>query len=145
MIHLQTKIENHRLSAFIHGLLSGLGLILIIWGLSSIASPASSSTNIYVGLILFGVLMFVAGGFREAYIWGSFSAQPITQKKTPTKRTQPAVSSKPTSQPHQAETPAQTTPQAQTDLNRETTEQIREYPVEIQTREAVIYEQERQT
>lgn len=145
MIHLQTKIENHRLSAFINGLLSGLGLILIIWGLASIVTLSASSATVYIGLILFGVLVFVGGGFREAYIWGRFSMQPSIRKKTSITRTQPVAPLKPTAQPQQTRATAQAASQEQTDPNRVTTEQITEYPVGTQTRETVVYEQDRQT
>lgn len=144
MIHLQTKIEKHRLSAFINGLLSGLGLILILWGLSSIVTLPSSSATVYIGTILFGVFIFVGGGLREAYIWGRFSAQPTIRKKTPTKRIQPTASSKPTGQPQQTRPTVQAAPQEKTDMNQVTTEQITEYPIETQTREAAAYEQEKQ-
>jgi len=136
VIHLQTKIEKHRLSAFINGLLSGLGLILILWGLSSIVTLSSSGATVYIGTILFGIFIFVGGGLREAYIWGRFSMQPSIQKKTPTTRTHPVASSKPRVQPQQTRT---------TDQDHVTTEQITEYPVGTQTRETTVYEQETQT
>ena len=144
MIHLQTKIEKHRLSAFINGLLSGLGLILILWGLSSIVTLPSSSATVHVGTMLFGVFIFVGGGLREAYIWGRFSMQSSVRKKTPATRTQPVASSKPRVQPQQTRATAQVAPQEQTDQDPVTMEQITEYPVGTQTRETTVYEQEKQ-
>jgi hypothetical protein len=129
VIHLQTKIEKHRLNAFINGLLSGLGLILILWGLSSIVTLPSTSVTVYIGTILFGVSIFMSGGLREAYVWGRFSMQLSIRRKTPATQTKSLIPSKPKAQPQQTMT----------------TEQMTEYPVGTQTRGTAVYEQESPT
>ncbi len=129
VISLSTDSEKHRLSAFINGFLSGLGLILIVWGLASLSSELSGSALLYVGLMLFGVLVFVGGGFREAYLWGRFSRQLASTGKILAKRAQPfgpSVTTKPT----QKTVPDSTVGPVQVNPNRLTEEQIMENPSE---------------
>lgn len=82
-MRLPTEIENHRLGAFIYGFLSGVGLIMIIWGLASIAVLPSTNLLTNIGLTFFGVALFVVGSCREAYIRGnlSMSSELYTYKK----------------------------------------------------------------
>lgn len=141
MIQLQTEIENHRLGAFIYGFMTGLGLVLIVWGLTSIITLPSGSSALYSGIAFLGVFLFAGGSCREAYLRGSLSAQRSIRKKTPTTRTKPAVSLETTEQP-QTETTAHPVHQEPTDLNSMATEQIRDYPVGTETHGAVVYEQE---
>lgn len=144
MVHLDIEAERHRLSAFVNGFLSGLGLILIIWGLASLVYSAARNASVYTGLILFGVAMFAGGGFREAYLWGKFSAQLGIKDKIPTKRTQPAAPSKPPEQPRKM-APNPTASQGQADPNRLTEEQIIEHPAETPAQETAHHPQEQQT
>lgn len=122
------EIKSHRLGAYVYGFLSGLGLILIIWGLASIIALPSTNSTIYIGIVLFGVTLFASGSCREAYLRGSLSPQPSIPEKASTTRNRSATSLKPNTQPETA-----------------TTRQIRKYPVETQTQEAVLYEEEQQT
>jgi hypothetical protein len=71
---LSTDVQNHRLGAYIYGFLGGMGLIMIIWGLNSIAFFPSINSVMTVGLVFFGVLCFAASSCREAYIRGNLSA-----------------------------------------------------------------------
>lgn len=71
--YLPTEINNHRLGAFIYGFLSGIGLIMIIWGLASIVMLPSKYLMINIGLTLFGVVLFASGSCREAYLRGNLS------------------------------------------------------------------------
>ena len=144
MVHLDTEAERHRLSAFVNGFLSGLGLILIIWGLASLVYSAARNASIYTGLILFGVSMFAGGGFREAYLWGRFSAQPGIKDKVPTKRTQPTAPSKPPEQLRKI-APNPTASQGQTDPDRLTEVQIIGHPTETPVQETGHHPEEQQT
>jgi hypothetical protein len=137
VIPLHTDIKNHRLGAFVYGFLSGLGLVLIIWGLASLIALPSRSSTMYIGLTMFGVLLFATGSCREAYLRGSLSLQPGTSDKN-SMRTKPAP--RPLRQP---QTKA-TAHNQLTELDSLTTEQIREYPVGTQTNESDVYEQEQQ-
>jgi len=67
---------NDKLSTFVDGFLGGLGLVLIMWGFASIVMLPFRSANIYVGMILFGVISFAGGLLREAYQWGKISGEP---------------------------------------------------------------------
>ena len=141
MIHLYTEIRNHRLGAFVYGFMSGLGLIMIMWGLASVITLPTRSSNIYVGLILFGALLFAGGSCREAFLQGGLSVQPSIREKTPAPRVKPATSLKPAGR-SQTGTTAQSVHQEATDLNSLTTEQIRECPVGMQTHESIVYDKE---
>lgn len=68
MICLSTDLVNHRLGAFIYGFLCGVGLILIIWGVASIAMLPSGTLLTSISLTLFGVALFAVGSVREAYL-----------------------------------------------------------------------------
>ncbi len=122
------EIKSHRLGAYVYGFLSGLGLILIIWGLASIIALPSTNAALYISIILFGVALFAIGSCREAYLRGSLSPQPSVPNKTSTTRNRSATSLKPA---------------AEADTG--TARQVRRYPVETQTQEAVLYEEEQQT
>ena len=91
------RIESHRLSAFFNGILAGVGLVLIVWSLSSITSLALEEITIYIGLIFIGVIMFAVGGVREAYIWGKFSMKINSQYQAVNQRsTHPKTQKNPT-------------------------------------------------
>jgi hypothetical protein len=70
------RISDHRLGAFIYGFVSGIGLLMIIWGLASIAMLPSANLMMNIGLVLFGVTLLACGGCREAYLRGNLSAIP---------------------------------------------------------------------
>lgn len=123
--------------------MSGLGFIIILWGLSSVVALPSSSAITYIAPILFGVLLFTFGSCREAYLRGGLSVQLTTLEKSPTTQTLHSKSSKPTGQSLAGIT-TQPVHQEPTDLNQTTTEQIREYPLEMETHEAAVHEQEQQ-
>ena len=80
---------------------------------------------LYIGVTLLGVLLFAGGSCREAYIRGSLSVQPSIYEKVPRKQTRPAAATKPSKQ-----------------LQTETKEQIKEYPIETEPQETFVYEQE---
>jgi len=120
VIHLSREINDHRLGAFVYGFLSGLGLILIMWGVASISWMPSRNPTMFIGIILFGVILFSVGSCREAYLRGSLSLQPST-KKTP-----------------------QSTRKETTYSSPMLKEQNQEQVLGTETREVVIYEQERQ-
>ena len=67
------QISNHRLGAFIYGFVSGVGLIMIVWGLASITTLRSTNLIMNIGLILLGVALFAGGSCREAYLRGNLS------------------------------------------------------------------------
>jgi hypothetical protein len=67
-MYLFTDIANHRLGAFVYGFLSGVGLILIIWGVASIVLLPSRNFMLSIGLTLLGVGLFAGGSCREAYL-----------------------------------------------------------------------------
>lgn len=73
VVCLPTEIKNHRLGAYIYGFLSGVGLLMIIWGLASVAILPSAYLMTNVGLILFGVALFAGGACREAFLRGNLS------------------------------------------------------------------------
>ncbi len=140
VIHMHTEIKNHRLSAFVYGFMSGLGLILINWGLASIIALPLRSSTIYVGLILLGVFLFAGGSCREAYLRGSLSNESSVSERVPIKQLKHVASVKPSGQ---SQTEAKLQPSHQKPANPipMTAEQIRD-PVETQTHETAIYEQE---
>lgn len=74
MVNLSTDTKNHRMGAYIYGFLSGVGLILIIWGLASITMLPSRYLMMNISLTLFGVILFACGSCREAYLRGNLSA-----------------------------------------------------------------------
>jgi len=141
MTHLHREIKKHRLGAFVYGFMSGLGLILIMWGLASIIALPSRNSLTYIGLILFGVLLFAGGSCREAYLRGSLTTELNIYGKPSIKQTQPTASPKPKTQ-SQNETIAQPVCQEPTDSNSLITEQIIDHPVETETHEASVYEQQ---
>lgn len=89
-MYLPTEIENHRLGAFIYGFLSGVGIIMIIWGLASIAMLPSTHLMTNIGLTFFGVTLFVGGSCREAYIRGNLSMSSEVYRRTQSKRSDAA-------------------------------------------------------
>jgi len=143
VIHLDTEVERHRLSAFTDGLLIGLGLLLVIWALSSIASLSFGNSIFCMVQILSGVLMFAAGGFREAYAWGRFSSESDVPRQVLTRQTQsnrPLRTSGFSSQTTTTHVPAR----SQTNLSRVTAEQIRSYPGSTQARETAVLKEDKQ-
>ena len=70
------RITDHRLGAFIYGFLVGIGLLMVIWGLASVALLPSGYLMMNIGLVLFGVTLLACGGCREAYLRGNLSAIP---------------------------------------------------------------------
>lgn len=145
MINLDSIIEKNRLTAFVDGFLGGLGFVLIVWGLASIITLPATSANVYIGLILLGVSMFAGGTCHQAYAWGRISVQPNLQTKVLTPQTQPVADSESTAEPLGKYVEPQVTSQEQMDLNKPTTEETIEYPVETQTHEALVYEEEKKT
>jgi hypothetical protein len=141
MTHLHREIKNHRLGAFVYGFMSGLGLILIIWGLASIIALPSRNSLTYIGLILFGVLLFAGGSCREAYLRGSLTTELNIHGKPSIKQAPPTASSKPKTQ-SQKETETQPSRQETANSNSLITEQIIDHPVETETHEASVYKQE---
>ncbi|UCB61265.1 MAG: hypothetical protein JSW72_04240 [Candidatus Bathyarchaeota archaeon] len=133
---MHTDIKNHRLGAFVYGFLSGLGLVLVFWGLASLIVLPSRSSTVYIGLILFGVLLFAAGTCREAYLRGSLSIQPTTTSRDYTPRAQP-TSPKTLKQSHAELTVDEKTTQPSV----LTSEQIREYPTGARNLEQDMQEQ----
>ena len=88
------QISNHRMGAYVYGFLSGVGLIMIIWGLASIASLPSTNLWMNVGLVLFGVALLACGSCREAYLRGNLSAIPATRINANGSRSpQPSIAS----------------------------------------------------
>ena len=90
MINLPSEIENHRLGAFIYGFLSGVGIIMIIWGLASIAMLPSTHLLTSIGLAFFGVALFAGGGCREAYIRGNLSVSSEVYRRKQSKQSDAA-------------------------------------------------------
>lgn len=82
VVYLSTDVKNHRMGAYIYGFLSGVGLILIIWGLASIAMLPSGHLMMNIGLTLFGVAVFACGSCREAYLRGNLSVPSKVYKHT---------------------------------------------------------------
>jgi len=66
VIFLYTDLANHRLGAYVYGFLSGVGLMLIIWGVASIVLLPSRNFMLSIGLTLLGVGLFAGGSCREA-------------------------------------------------------------------------------
>ena len=88
------QISNHRMGAYVYGFLSGVGLIMIIWGLASIASLPSTNLLMNVGLVLFGVTLLAVGSCREAYLQGNLSTIPAADINTKHSRSpQPSIAS----------------------------------------------------
>jgi hypothetical protein len=61
------------LGAYIYGFLSGVGLLMVMWGLASVAMLPSTYLLTNMGLVLFGVALFAGGACREAYLRGNLS------------------------------------------------------------------------
>ncbi len=141
---MDVEVERHRLSAFTDGLLIGLGLLLVIWALSSIASLSSGNSIFCIAQILTGVLMFAAGGFREAYTWGRFSSQSEVSSQVLQRQTQPNRT-RISGLPSRTTTTTQVPVRSQSNLSRVTAEQVRSYPGSTQAREAVVLKEEKQT
>jgi len=70
------------MGAYIYGFLSGVGLILIIWGLASITILPSRYLMMNISLTLFGVVLFACGSCREAYLRGNLSVPAKIYKNT---------------------------------------------------------------
>jgi len=138
VIPLHTDIKNHRLGAFVYGFLSGLGLVLIIWGLASLIALPSRSSITYVGLIMFGVLLFATGSCREAYLRGSLS------QLTSSGRNRTTLGKSASQMPSRQLQTKATAYEKSTDLNSLTSEQVKEYPFGTQTNEDDIHEQKQQ-
>ncbi len=86
------QISSHRMGAFVYGFLSGMGLIMIIWGLASISMLSSAYLMMNVGLVSFGVTLLACGSCREAYIKGNLSMLPEAQVSAKRNRpTRPAA------------------------------------------------------
>lgn len=130
MIRLEREIENNRISAFVDGLFSGLGMILIIWGLASLSSLPSNPA-VSITLFLVGGSAFAIGGFREAFMWGRFSVRPFKQIRQMTPY-------KPKLKPRQTETSTQML-QREQNVARVTEEQIVKYPSEKKSAETPTY------
>ncbi|MDH5495433.1 MAG: hypothetical protein OEY24_07020 [Candidatus Bathyarchaeota archaeon] len=79
---MSADTKSHRMGAYIYGFVSGVGLILIIWGLASIAMLPSRYLMINIGLTLFGVALFACGSCREAYLRGNLSVPLKVYKHT---------------------------------------------------------------
>jgi hypothetical protein len=126
VIQLQSEIEENRLGAYVDGFLSGLGLVLIIWGLASIVTVTATASAGTIGLVLLGVVIFAGGGFREAYTWGRLSERPVTPPKAAPKQAQRTPRPRATTSTYRSTAPAQATRPASVTPNRVTSEQIRE-------------------
>ena len=86
------RISDHRLGAFIYGFLVGVGLLMVIWGLASVALLPSTYLIMNIGLVLFGVTLLACGGCREAYLRGNLSAIPESRnhaERNPSSRPSP--------------------------------------------------------
>ncbi len=70
------RISSHRMGAYIYGFLSGMGLVMVIWGLASIAMLPSAYLMMNIGIVLFGVALLACGSCREAYLRGNLSSLP---------------------------------------------------------------------
>jgi len=70
---MSKAIKDHRLGAFIYGVLSGSGLVMIICGLASIIVLPSLNLVINIGLTTIGFLLFASGSCCEAYLRGSLA------------------------------------------------------------------------
>jgi len=113
-------------------------MTLVVWGLASLVSTPSIATA-SINLALLGVLAIVGGVFREAYTWGRFSTHQTIRGKHPAE------------QPHSSTSLNAALPQTRTqiptkkpiDTGQLTPAQIKEHPVEIQTKKAVVYQQEK--
>jgi len=70
---LSKDVSHHRLGAYVYGFLSGIGLILLIWGVASISWFPSRNAIEFMAITLFGVFLLAFGGCREAYLRGSLS------------------------------------------------------------------------
>jgi hypothetical protein len=81
------RISDHRLGAFIYGFLSGIGLIMIIWGLASITMLPSANLMMNIGFVLFGVTLLACGSCREAYLRGNLSVLPDTHVHAKSRQT----------------------------------------------------------
>ncbi|UCE95252.1 MAG: hypothetical protein JSV51_05830 [Candidatus Bathyarchaeota archaeon] len=131
---MSTEIKNHRLGAFVYGFMSGLGLVLIIWGLATIVALPSSSSSMSIGIILLGVLLFAMGSCREAYIRGSLSLPLSQHKGISTIRNRSS-----------ARNSDQLAHQGTTNSSPTVTEQVNDHSVEMGHRETVVYEEKHQT
>lgn len=81
------QISNHRMGAFVYGFLSGVGLIMIVWGLASVTALPSTNLFMNIGLVLFGVTLFACGSCREAYLRGNLSA--VSDRRNDAKQNRP--------------------------------------------------------
>ncbi len=70
---MSRDVSSHRLGAYLYGLLSGIGLTLLLWGVASISYFPSRNVSAFAAIILLGVSLLAFGGCREAYLRGSLS------------------------------------------------------------------------
>lgn len=121
-----------------YGFMSGFGLILIVWGLTSITSLPSGNTGLSIGFALLGVLLFAYGSCREAYLRGGISMQVKT-------RTRNAPSTRQIEQTQTEKAISQTSRQEQSGFDGLTSEQIKGNNVGPSEQEYATSEQENQT
>jgi hypothetical protein len=70
---MPSEISNHRKGAYIYGFLSGIGLIMLAWGIVWVIGSPTRNLAAFIALTLFGVSLFAFGSCREAYLRGSLS------------------------------------------------------------------------
>lgn len=137
-MNLPSRSERDRINGFINGSLSGLGITLVIWGLASLGSSPSIATG-SINLALLGVLALVGGVFREAYTWGRFSTHRTIHGKLPREHPHPSTSRNVVLLQTRTQIPAK----KPISIDHLTPAQTKEYPVGIQTKKTVVYQQEK--
>jgi hypothetical protein len=68
-----SEIANHRKGAYIYGLLSGVGVTMLTWGVTWVVWSPTRNLTAFLTLTLLGVSLLAFGGCREAYLRGSLS------------------------------------------------------------------------
>ena len=76
------------MGAFVYGFLSGLGLVMVMWGVASIAVLPLRSSTASILLILLGVGFFAFGVCREAYLRGYLLDSPRVRETVSSPRIQ---------------------------------------------------------
>ena len=132
---MPSKNERNRISGFFNGFLSSSGITFIFLSLINLASTPSNATS-SINLALVGILTFVGGVFREAYIWGKFHIYKSPLKKA---YNQPGSTTCTAIKMRQTRTQI---PKEPVDPNQLIAEQIIECPVGHQTNEVVLHQQE---
>ena len=61
------------MGAYVYGLLSGIGLTMLTWGVTWVAWSPTRNLPLFIALTLLGVSLLAFGGCREAYLRGSLS------------------------------------------------------------------------